>query len=283
MHDAKESGKNAIRFFSDELANAARERMDIDFRLRKALALAEFRLQFQPQFSVDTLRPKHFEALIRWCPQGEPSIPPGKFIPLAEKNGLIVPIGTWVLNEACASCAAWQAGNLQGAGVAVNVSALQFAVPDFVETVARALAATGLAPELLELELTESVFVRDAIASAHTLTRLRSLGITISLDDFGTGYSSMSYLQKLPIDALKIDRSFVLEAEASARGAAILRCVMDLAHTLGLRVIGEGAETVAQMELLCRLACDEVQGFLLARPAFDVASVAEPAGWKHCL
>jgi diguanylate cyclase (GGDEF)-like protein/PAS domain S-box-containing protein len=273
MHEAKRAGKNQVRFFTRELADAALERLEMETRLRRALARSEFRLQFQPQFPPGSSRPNRFEALIRWHPPGGQLIGPGRFIPLAEQNGLIVPIGTWVLREACRHCAGWQTGNLGGTGVAVNVSALQFACPDFVETVTRALQSAGLSPLLLELELTESVFVPDTAASVRTLTRLRNLGVTIALDDFGTGYSSLSYLQNLPIDALKIDRSFLLEAESRGHGAVVMRCVVQLAHALGLRVIGEGAETAAQLELLRGLGCDGIQGFLLGRPSFDVAGV----------
>jgi diguanylate cyclase (GGDEF)-like protein/PAS domain S-box-containing protein len=275
MHEAKRAGTNQIRFFTPAMEEAARERLGMETRLRTALARSEFKLQFQPQFPSGGSCPSRFEALIRWyCPDDQP-IAPLLFIPIAEQNGLIVPIGTWVLHEACRRCAEWQTGNLHGAGVAVNISALQFACPDFVETVARALKSAGLPPHLLELELTETIFVNDMKASACTLSRLRSLGVTIALDDFGTGYSSLSYLQNLPIDALKIDRTFLLEADSCRQGAAVLRCVVELAHTLGLRVIGEGAETIAQLELLRRLGCDEIQGFLLGRPSFHAEGTGD--------
>ena len=269
-HEAKRAGKNEIRFFTAGFADAAFTRLDIETRLRSALSRSEFKLQFQPQFPSCGSRPSRFEALIRWCSSDGHLIAPAKFIPIAEQNGLIVPIGEWVLREACRQCADWQTGNLMGAGVAVNISALQFASPGFVEVVARTLESTGLSPSLLELELTESVFVQDARASSRTLTRLRSLGVTIALDDFGTGYSSLSYLQNLPIDSLKIDRTFLVEAEDRLEGAAVLRCVVELAHALGLRVVGEGVETAAQLDLLNSLGCDEIQGFLLGRPSFDV-------------
>jgi EAL domain-containing protein (putative c-di-GMP-specific phosphodiesterase class I) len=206
-----------------------------------------------------------------------------KFIPAAEESGLIVPIGTWVLAEACRQCNDWQSGPLAGVGVAVNVSAAQFACHDFVALVARTLEQTGLAAHLLELELTESVFVQDYRASARILTRLRRLGVTIALDDFGTGYSSLSYLQNLPIDALKIDRGFLREAKSRTQGAAVLRCVVDLAHTLGLRVIGEGAETTEEFCLLRELGCNEMQGFLLGRPSFDVAGAAWYPPPEECI
>jgi diguanylate cyclase (GGDEF)-like protein/PAS domain S-box-containing protein len=273
MHEAKRAGKNQLRFFTPALAEAARERLELETRLRRALTLSEFRLKFQPQFAPFGTHPSRFEALIRWYPKGDRPVSPLKFIPIAEENGLIIPIGTWVLREACQQCADWQTGSLKGVGVAVNVSAPQFACPDFAAIVARTLESTGLPPHLLELELTESVFVHDVKASSATLTRLRNLGVTIALDDFGTGYSSLSYLQNLPIDALKIDRGFLIEAENRKQGAAVLRCVVELAHTLGLRVIGEGAETPAQLELLRSLGCDEIQGFLLGRPSFEVSSV----------
>jgi len=271
MYEAKRAGKNQVRFFVPAFAAAALERLEMETRLRRALARSEFRLQFQPQFPAGASRPSRFEALIRWYPlDGEP-VGPLKFIPLAEQNGLIVPIGNWVLQDACRQCAGWQTGILKGVGVAVNVSALQFACPDFLNIVARALESTGLSPDLLELELTESVFVNDVASSVLTLTKLRSIGVTIALDDFGTGYSSLGYLQNLPIDALKIDRSFLTEAESRPQGAAVLRCVIELAHALGLRVIGEGVELAADLDFLHRLGCDEIQGFLLGRPAFDVA------------
>ncbi len=280
MHEAKRAGKNRIKFFATGFADAARERLEMETRLRRALALSEFKLLFQPQFASGRSRPTRFEALLRWHPNDEQPVPPLKFIPLAEQSGLIVPIGTWVLREACRQCADWQTGDLKETGVAVNVSALQFACPDFVEIVARTLESTGLSPHLLELELTESVFVRDARASALTLTRLRNIGVTIALDDFGTGYSSLSYLQNLPIDALKIDRSFLTEAEGRPRGAAVVRCVVELAHALALRVIGEGVETTAQLDLLASLGCDEIQGFLLGSPSFDVAGASSARTWN---
>lgn len=270
MHEARRIGKNQVFFFTEGLVGAALERLELQTRLRRALEMSEFKLQFQPQFTLGKSRPSRFEALIRWFPPGGDLIPPSKFIPVAEETGLIIPIGAWVLHEACTRCVEWQSGPLQETGVAVNVSALQFACPDFVDVVAGVLRSTGLPPRLLELELTESVLVRDARASASTLTKLRDLGVTIALDDFGTGYSSLSYLQNLPIDRLKIDRSFLNQAESRPKAESVMRCVVELAHALGLRVIGEGVETVPQLNLLHRLGCDEAQGFLLGRPSFDV-------------
>lgn len=270
MNEAKRSGKNHLMFFTPGLAEAAFERLEMETRIRRALDLSEFRLHFQPQFAIGKSRPSRFEALIRWHPHGGDPIAPSKFIPIAEENGMIIPIGTWVLREACRQCAAWQTGNLTGTGVAVNVSAVQFACPDFLEIVVEALDSARLPPQLLELELTESVFVNDVQASAGTLGKLKKLGVTIALDDFGTGYSSLSYLQNLPIDCLKIDRGFLIRAETQPRGASVMHCVVQLAHALGIRVVGEGAETDAQLDFLGRVGCDEIQSFLLGKPSFLV-------------
>ena len=278
MHDAKQSGKNQLKFFTRQLFDAANERLGMETQLRRALALSEFKIQFQPQFAPGQSRPSRFEALVRWYPPHGQPIPPLKFIPIAEQNGLVVPIGTWVLGEACRQCVDWQEHGLRGTGVAVNVSALQFASPDFVDIVERTLATTRLPAHFLELEVTESVFVKDAEESARTLKRLRNLGVSIALDDFGTGYSSLSYLQTLPLDALKIDRSFLIEKEAQPQRVAMLRCIIELAHTLQLRVVGEGVETPAQLELLSSLGCDEIQGYLLGKPSFQTTTIEMTTG-----
>ena len=274
MLEAKRSGRGQIRFSSPELSSASRERQEMETRLTRALVQSEFRLQFQPQFAADRKRPIRYEALLRWYPSPTRMVPPARFIPIAEENGLILPIGTWVLGEACRQAVEWQAGPLKGVGVAVNVSATQFASPDFVQTVTETLRTTGLDPRLLELELTERVFIRDEKESIRTLTQLRDLDITIAIDDFGTGYSSLSYLQNLPIDLIKIDQSFVAATDRKQSGTAILRCLIELAHTLGIRVIAEGVETQNQLNLLKSLGCDEVQGYLLGRPSYDVREYA---------
>jgi len=274
MLEAKRSGRGQIRFSSPELADANRQRQEMETQLRRALVQSEFQLQFQPQFASGGTQPIRYEALLRWYPAVGPAISPARFIPLAEENGLIVPIGTWVLGEACRLAAEWQIGPLKGVGVAVNVSAAQFACPDFIETVTQTLGSTGLRPELLELELTERVFMRYEKESIRTLTQLRKLHVSIAIDDFGTGYSSLSYLQNLPIDLIKIDQSFVAATDRKHSGAAILRCLIDLAHTLGIKVIAEGVETQKQLNLLKSLGCDEMQGFLLGRPSFDLGKCA---------
>jgi EAL domain-containing protein (putative c-di-GMP-specific phosphodiesterase class I) len=188
-----------------------------------------------------------------------------QFIPLVEESGLIVPIGTWVVEQACRQCAAWHAAGYPNVKVAVNVSALQFYYSDFVEVVRAALAETGLPPEFLQVELTESVLMRSVGESARQLHRLRSAGISIAVDDFGTGYSSLSYLHKLPVDCLKIDRSFLAE-EDECDSAAMLKAITGLAHSLKLGVVAEGIETTEQWHLLCDIGVDLVQGYLIAPP-----------------
>ncbi len=266
--EAKRGGKGQLLFFSRKFAEEARERLAAETRLRRALAEKEFCLQYQPEFAHGGATLVRFEALIRWQPPDSEPISPESFIPVAEENGLIVPIGTWVLTEACRAAAAWQRGERRGIGVAVNVSAQQFAQPDFLSLVKRALEASGLAPALLDLEITETVFIADFEDSARKLAQLKELGIRVALDDFGTGYSSLSYLRNLPIDVIKIDRSFLTETGQNQCGEAVLRCLIELAHALGIRVIAEGVETTAQLALLQRLGCDELQGFLLGRPGF---------------
>ncbi|MCU1330848.1 MAG: hypothetical protein JWN34_6218 [Bryobacterales bacterium] len=274
MHEAKRAGRNQVKVFSRSYADTLREGQELERRLRTALELSQFKMQFQPEFAVDGSGLRRFEALLRWHRSDGSPISPSKFIPIAERTGMIIPIGNWVLHEACQRCVGWQAGRLKGVGVAVNVSAIQFTSPDFFDTVVRTLERTGLPPKLLELELTESVLLQDARTSAATLAELRNLGVTIALDDFGTGYSSLSYLQGLPLDALKIDRSLLIAAENRPQGAAVLEGLVRLAHTLGLRVIGEGVETQAQLDLLGELGCDELQGFFLGKPSFHAGAAS---------
>ena len=273
VREAKRAGKGQLLFFSPRMAEDTRQRLAMETELRSALRLNEFRLQFQPQFAQGGAQLVRFEALIRWYPAEGGPVPPDRFIPIAEENGLIVPIGRWVLREACRRASDWQRGERSGIGVAVNVSAREFARADFVAGVEQTLKESGLAARLLELELTESVFIADVEDSARKLAQLKALGVTVALDDFGTGYSSLSYLRNLAIDVVKIDRSFLTATGQKDGGEAVLRCVIELAHALGIRVIGEGVETAAQLDLLQRLGCDEMQGFLLGRPAFEEARV----------
>jgi EAL domain-containing protein (putative c-di-GMP-specific phosphodiesterase class I) len=192
---------------------------------------------------------------------------PGVFIPIAEESDLIVRMGTWVLQEACRWNARWQRAHLPPLPVAVNVSAFQFRQPDFTQTVLEALSQSGLAPQFLELELTESAFVRDAHKAIEILESLKRIGVKMSIDDFGTGYSSLSYLKKFPVDKLKIDQSFVRDLATDADDAAIVTATIQMAKGLGLRVIAEGVETAEQLDFLRKHGCDEIQGFLFAKPA----------------
>lgn len=267
LQDAKRKGSARVSFFSERFAQEAADRLAMETRLRQALVRHEFRLVYQPQFAGCGTQLAGFEALIRWHPPGSEPVPPDRFIPVAEENGLIVPIGYWVVSEACRAAAEWQTRGYAGIAVAVNVSARQFADADLIPQVLAALKSSGLPPGLLQLEITESVFIADLRESARRLTALRQLGISVALDDFGTGYASLSYLRHLPIDVMKIDRSFLEDTGAKESGEAVLRCVIDLAHALGIRVLAEGVETPDQRDLLYRLGCDAMQGFLLGTPA----------------
>jgi EAL domain-containing protein (putative c-di-GMP-specific phosphodiesterase class I) len=218
--------------------------------------------------------------LARWNHPSRGYIPPGKFIPVAEETGLIAKLGAWALKEACFDCRNWQRHGLRSIRVAVNVSALEFARAGFVEGVLALLDLTGLSGELLELELTESTLMRDLDESARKMSGLRQRGVRISIDDFGTGYSSLGYLARLPIDTLKIDRSFVAELEENSTALSLIDGMISLAHSIGKRVVVEGVETDWQLATLRDLGCDEVQGFLLGRPAAlpDFTAPPEDAG-----
>lgn len=269
MYQAKRAGKNQVHFFTRALSDALRERMEIASGLRLALDRKEFALHFQPVFGTARHRILRFEALLRWQPFGAPEISPMRFIPISEETGWIVPIGKWVLQEACSRAAAWQSGPHAGIGVSVNVSAVQLARADFVGMLAQVLADTGLPPRLLELELTESIFINNPRETARTISRVHALGVTMALDDFGTGYSSLGYLKNLPMDALKVDKSFLGGVGTDPAAVVLVQSLVSLAHSLGMRVVVEGVETSEQFELLNALGCDELQGYLLGRPLAD--------------
>lgn len=273
LRAAKRKGKGQTEFYSTRMGKSAHLQHQVEAPLRNALERNELAVYFQPEVSLQALETSRFEALVRWFPSADCSVPPSTFIPVAEEAGLIIGIGEWVLREACRRAAGWQAGELQGVGVAVNVSAVQFAEPDFISVVDTILRETGLHPSLLELELTETMVVRDFERSSRKLKRLRKLGVTIAIDDFGTGYSSLSYLQQLPVDALKIDRCFVAELEDSRSRAPVLKGMIGIARELGIRVVVEGIETAEQFNAIASFGCDEAQGYLLGRPA------AEPRLW----
>jgi len=276
MYRAKSRGKNRFEYFIPEMSDSLFHRVEVETCLRRALERGEFAVHYQPQFDLQNGRMVGQEALLRWNNSKLGSVPPDQFIPIAEENGLIVPIGTWVLEQACRQTADWRENGYPLRGVAVNVSAVQFNRSDFVDTVGTVLAGAGLDPSFLELELTESLVIRDVRESARKMQQLRDLGVQISVDDFGKGYSSLSYLQRLPIDILKLDRSFVEEFKNSSGNTSLVQGIVSLAHGLGIRVTAEGVETEQQLELVHHSGCDKVQGFLLGRPAPASSALSSP-------
>lgn len=265
MYRAKEQGRNNFQFFAPWMDTQVSNRLEMLINLRRALDQDEFKLYYQPKLSLKDGSVIGAEALIRWQSPEQGMVPPDRFIPFAEDAGLIVPIGEWVLRTACHQNKCWQQAGLPTIPVAVNLSPRQLnqSLPDFVSDV---LAQSGLAPSCLELEITENVVMKDAEKSVATLHALKRLGLQISVDDFGTGYSSLSYLRRFPVDALKIDKSFVRDIARDADSAAIVKAVISLAHILNLRVIAEGVEDEEQHAFLKENACDEVQGYYFGKP-----------------
>ena len=262
LYRAKADGRGCVRFFETEMNARALLRRSLQLDLQRALAAGEFEVFYQSQVRVEDRRLSGFEALLRWRHPDRGLVPPDRFIPQAEEMGLIVPLGEWVLQEACRTAAAWP-GPWK---VAVNLSPVQFASSRLVGAVAAALDRSGLDPARLELEITETVMLQNTEATLATLHRLKALGVSIALDDFGTGYSSLGYLQRFPFDTVKIDGSFIRNLEVSQVSVAIVRAVTDLCGALGMATIAEGVETEAQWQALCRLGCTEAQGYLLSRP-----------------
>jgi EAL domain-containing protein (putative c-di-GMP-specific phosphodiesterase class I) len=265
MYRAKNQGKNNFQVFKPEISASALESLEIENALRRALENGEFQLRYQPQVDMDG-KLAGLEALLVWNHPKLGLIPPAQFIPVAEECGLIVPIGGWVLRQACQQRADWRRAWQAPIKVAVNVSVTQFTRPGFVDVVAQVLKETGLDPSFLELEITESVVMRDVKRSAQQMERLRTLGVGLSIDDFGTGYSSLSYLRTLPIDTLKIDQSFLQEVDSVPNTMPLLRAIVALAHSLRLCVVAEGVEHERQLEALREVGCDRVQGYLIGEP-----------------
>ena len=261
MYTAKSQGKNDVHFFSAEGSAVARRRLDMETYLRRALERQEFALHYQPQISLDG-RLAGLEALLKWDSPELGSVPPSEFIPIAEDTGMILAIGSWVLQHTCDQIAAWLKTQAELPRIAVNVSAVQFGDPNFVDAVAQALSHSNIRPEALELEITESVIIRDVEASSRQMRRLRDLGVHIVIDDFGTGYSSLSYLRRFPANGLKIDKSFLHEADFGPGAIALIKAIVVLAHGLGLSVTAEGVETFDQMQAVRQAACDKAQGHL---------------------
>jgi len=266
MYKAKASGRSTYHFFTPELNQAISERLELENSLRHALERDEFLVYYQPRIEVASGRIVGAEALIRWnCPD-KGLIPPDSFIPIAEETGLIIPIGQWILQEACRQNSAWQCAGLPPISISVNLSPIQFRHAGLVDSVADALAQAGLDPACLELELTESFVMQDAERINIAMQSLKNLGVDIAVDDFGTGYSSLSYLKRFPVDHLKIDKSFVRDIDTDPDDAAIVRAIITLGHALGLKVVAEGVETRAHLEFLQRHGCDELQGYYFSRP-----------------
>ena len=267
MYRAKEQGRNHYQLYTPAMNTRARERLALENSLRKALAQGELRVHYQPLLDLASGRIYGVEALLRWeHPDSRTMVPAADFISLAELTGLIVPIGPFVLQTACAQARAWQKQGHPDLRVSVNLSARQFQQPDLVSQVTTALRETGLDPRSLDLEITESIFMQNADGTVQTLQQLKQLGVRISIDDFGIGYSSLSFLKRLPIDALKIDRSFVRNLPNDLDDAAIAAAVISLAHTLHLQVVAEGVETVEQRAFLTARGCDRMQGHLFSHP-----------------
>lgn len=272
LYRAKADGRGTIRFFEAEMDERLRERRALQHDLRTAIEHGELSLHYQPQALIDG-DIIGFEALVRWHHPFHGAVPPGTFIPLAEENGLVMAIGEWVLREACREAASWP----RGLQIAVNLSPIQFRHGDLAALVHSVLLETGLSPARLELEITEGVLIGDFSRAVSILRRLKALGVRIAMDDFGAGYSSLSYLQSFPFDTIKIDRAFISNVDCNPQSAAIVRAVIGLARGLSVPVVAEGVETRDQLAFLARESCDQVQGFLMGRPA-PIDNYAEIVG-----
>jgi diguanylate cyclase (GGDEF)-like protein len=262
LYRAKQEGKAGYQFFEQSMDDAARRRRQLEMDLRKAISEGAFELYFQPLYSLEKEQLSGFEALLRWQHPERGMVSPVEFIPLAEETGLIIPIGEWVMREACRQAAHWP----DELRVAVNVSSVQFKSANLQNAILQALSQSGLVPNRLEIEITESVFIADIDETLGLLHKLRSLGIRIALDDFGTGYSSLSYLRSFPFDKIKIDRSFVTDLASGPGASAIIRAIVTLAGALGMETLAEGVEQEEQIETLRQEGCQHVQGYWFSRP-----------------
>lgn len=273
MYQAKEAGRNNYRFFDEQMNLQAVDHLYLKSGLRKAIERQEFVLHYQPQIDLITGAVMGAEALIRWNHPEQGQLPPSRFISLAEDSGLIVPMGEWVIHEACRQSVAWRQAGLPPVVIAVNMSPVQFRRGDVVQVLTQALQATGLDPHCLELEMTESVLLHNTEKVLADVRRLKRMGVKLSIDDFGTGYSSLSYLKRFDVDKLKIDQSFVRDLATDPDDAAIVRAIIQMAHSLGLKTVAEGVESAVILDLLRLFHCDEIQGNHIAR-AMDAQAFA---------
>ena len=266
MYRAKFHGRNNYKFYSETMRTKSLHRLDLENQIRKAIDNGQFELHYQPKVDAETWSLVGAEALLRWNHPERGRIAPDDFIPVAEETGLIVPIGQWVLREACKQVRAWSTLPLGAIPVSVNISSHQFASDSLVEDVLDAVSGAGIDALLLELEITESVLLQDADNTLNALQQLKQAGVSLSVDDFGTGYSSLSYLKRFPIDTLKIDKSFVTDLHYDTDDAAICAAILAMAQQLALNVVAEGVETEEQLEFLRRHGCNQIQGFLCSKP-----------------
>jgi diguanylate cyclase (GGDEF)-like protein len=279
-YSAKRSGKNRVVLFTKDLGESVRERLTIENQLRRAIEDGDIVVHYQPEFAIGSAYPVRFEALARWTHPTLGSIPPMKFIPIAEESGLIIPLGAFVLQRACADCVSWQSNSGTLIEVAVNVSNVQFCRDSFVEEVEEVLRSTGLEPRFLQLEITESVMLNGLEDAIATISRLQKIGVSVAIDDFGTGYFALSYLSKLPFNALKIDRTFMKEIMQSSETKAMVRSLIVLAKELGMNVIVEGIENEAQLRAIQEIGANEVQGYFLGLPSPDPLAYLSTPGEK---
>ncbi len=266
MYAAKDLGRNCYQVYEPEMNMRALDHLTLESDLHRAVERNELFLMYQPQLALGTGDVLGMEALVRWRHPSRGLISPGEFIPIAEGCGLIVPIGSWVLESACAQHARWVSQGLTKGSMAVNISAHQFRQADFCDRVSDVLSRTGLPPELLELEVTEGVVMQGIGQVLQKLNMLRELGVTLSIDDFGTGYSSLNYLKQFPLNRLKIDQSFIRGLPDDQGNGAIAKAIVQMGHSLGLNVLAEGVETKEQENYLKSLGCDAGQGYLYAKP-----------------
>jgi EAL domain-containing protein (putative c-di-GMP-specific phosphodiesterase class I) len=267
MYRAKEQGKNRFEHYSEKMSEANVQRLSLETQLKRAVQEGEqFLLEFQPKLRLSDQRICGFEALVRWRHPDRGVILPGEFVTLAEESGLIGRLGQWVLQKACAQAAQWHRGAFPDQSVAVNVTARELYSSGFTGFVQKVLSETGLPPNRLELEITETVMMRNVDQVHEVLTELKRLGVRLAVDDFGTGYSSLTYLKRFPLDTVKIDRSFIRNIPDDADDLAISRAVIAMAHSLRVKVVAEGVENGSQLFFLTELGCDEVQGILVSPP-----------------